>query len=195
MNIIEVPVDKLIPYENNPRIISEEAVDVVAASIEAFDFQQPIVIDKNYVVIAGHTRLKAAKQLGLETVPCKIADELNDAEAAAYRLADNKTGEFSKWDFEKLPFETQKLETFKMEQFGFETAISPDDFTDEFELPDGDKSDICTMTFTVHAEQKSLIEYAISIVEDSITETFGNTNKNGNALYEVVREWAEQRKS
>lgn len=195
MNIIEVPVDKLIPYENNPRIISEEAVDVVAASIKAFDFQQPIVIDKNYVVIAGHTRLKAAKQLGLETVPCKIADELNDAEAAAYRLADNKTGEFSKWDFEKLPFETQKLETFKMEQFGFETAISPDDFTDEFELPDGDKSDICTMTFTVHAEQKSLIEYAISIVEDSITETFGNTNKNGNALYEVVREWAEQRKS
>lgn len=195
MNIIEVPVDKLIPYENNPRIISEEAVDVVAASIEAFDFQQPIVIDKNYVAIAGHTRLKAAKQLGLETVPCKIADELNDAEAAAYRLADNKTGEFSKWDFEKLPFETQKLETFKMEQFGFETAISPDDFTDEFELPDGDKSDICTMTFTVHAEQKSLIEYAISIVEDSITETFGNTNKNGNALYEVVREWAEQRKS
>lgn len=195
MNIIEVPVGKLIPYENNPRIISEEAVDVVAASIEAFDFQQPIVIDKNYVVIAGHTRLKAAKQLGLETVPCKIADELNDAEAAAYRLADNKTGEFSKWDFEKLPFETQKLETFKMEQFGFETAISPDDFTDEFELPDGDKSDICTMTFTVHAEQKSLIEYAISIVEDSITETFGNTNKNGNALYEVVREWAEQRKS
>ncbi len=195
MNIIEVPVDKLIPYENNPRIISEEAVDVVAASIEAFDFQQPIVIDKNYVVIAGHTRLKAAKQLGLETVPCKIADELNDAEAAAYRLADNKTGEFSKWDFEKLPFETQKLETFKMEQFGFETAISPDDFTDEFELPDGDKSDICTMTFTVHAEQKSLIEYAMSIVEDSITETFGNTNKNGNALYEVVREWAEQKKS
>lgn len=195
MNIIEVPIDKLIPYENNPRIISEEAVDVVAASIEAFDFQQPIVIDKNYVVIAGHTRLKAAKQLGLETVPCKIADELNDAEAAAYRLADNKTGEFSKWDFEKLPFETQKLETFKMEQFGFETAISPDDFTDEFQLPDGDKSDICTMTFTVHAEQKSLIEYAMSIVEDSITETFGNTNKNGNALYEVVREWAEQRKS
>ena len=147
MNIIEVPVDKLIPYENNPRIISEEAVDVVAASIEAFDFQQPIVIDKNYVVIAGHTRLKAAKQLGLETVPCKIADELNDAEAAAYRLADNKTGEFSKWDFEKLPFETQKLETFKMEQFGFETEslnamsdteIVEDDY--EAEIPEEPKS-------------------------------------------------------
>ena len=147
MNIIEVPVDKLIPYENNPRIISEEAVDVVAASIEAFDFQQPIVIDKNYVVIAGHTRLKAAKQLGLETVPCKIADELNDAEAAAYRLADNKTGEFSKWDFEKLPFETQKLETFKMEQFGFETEslnamsdteIVEDDY--EAEIPEEPKA-------------------------------------------------------
>ena len=184
MNIIEVPVDKLIPYENNPRIISEEAVDVVAASIEAFDFQQPIVIDKNYVVIAGHTRLKAAKQLGLETVPCKIADELNDAEAAAYRLADNKTGEFSKWDFEKLPFETQKLETFKMEQFGFEKYKTEDEEIEEkrreFEtrMENGEKLD----------EDEEYLEFLEKFKAKKTTDDC-YTPEN---VYNAVAEWVEK---
>lgn len=72
--------------------------------------------------------------------------------------------------------------------------INPDMFSDEFTLPDGGKPEICQMTFTLHAEQKALIEYAISIVKECPTETFGNTNACGNGLYEVVRQWAEQRK-
>ena len=82
--------------------------------------------------------------------------------------------------------------------FGIDTDAgedySPDEFGDEFTLADGDKPEICQMTFTLHQRQKELIEYALSVVKDNITETFGNTNGNGNALYEVVRQWAEQRK-
>jgi hypothetical protein len=75
-----------------------------------------------------------------------------------------------------------------------ESNYSPDEFGEDFSLPDGDKPEICQMTFTIHQQQKELIEYALSVVKDEITETFGNTNSNGNALYEVIRQWAEQRK-
>ena len=82
-----------------------------------------------------------------------------------------------------------------MDQFGFEIDdISPDDFGDDFTLPDGDKSEICQITFTLHEKQKELVEYAISLVKDNVTETFGNTNSNGNGLYEVVKQWADARK-
>lgn len=120
MEIVEKKVSDLIPYENNPRIISEESVNAVAASFEAFGILQPLVIDRNNVVIAGHTRLLAAKQLGLETVPCKIADELSDDEADAYRIADNSTGELSSWDYAKRDVELQKLDAFDMVSFGIQ---------------------------------------------------------------------------
>lgn len=196
MNIVEIKTDDLIPYENNPRN-NDEAVDKVAASIQQFGFKVPIVIDENNVIVAGHTRHKAAQNLGLKKIPCIVADDLTEEQVKAFRLADNKVSEFSSWDESKLFHELEMIDGLQMEEFGFLEfdSISPDDYGDSFSLPDGDKSEICTMTFTVHAEQKSLIEYAMSIVQDSVTETFGNTNKNGNALYEVVREWAEQRKS
>lgn len=124
MEIVEKKVSDLIPYENNPRIISEESVNAVAASFEAFGILQPLVIDRNNVVIAGHTRLLAAKQLGLETVPCKIADELSDDEANAYRIADNSTGELSAWDYAKRDVELQKLDAFDMVSFGIQLKNS-----------------------------------------------------------------------
>lgn len=196
MNIHEIAVSKLTPYENNPRN-NEKAVDAVAASIKEFGFKQPIVIDANNVVVCGHTRLLAAKKLGIKTVPCVIADDLTEEQIRAYRLADNKVAELAGWNDELLAFEMDSIGEIDMSAFGFEIEqnISPDEFQEDFSLPDGDKPDICTMTFTVHTEQKSLIEYAMSLVTDNVTETFGNSNKNGNALYEVVRQWAEQRKS
>ena len=111
MEIVEKKVSDLIPYKNNPRKIGDDAIEAVAASLDAFGFQQPIVIDRNNVIIAGHTRLMAAKRLGLDTVPCKYADELNDDEARAYRLADNKTGELATWDADKLEEELDALGT------------------------------------------------------------------------------------
>lgn len=117
MKTIDLTLDKVIPYENNPRI-NENAVDVVANSIKEFGFQQPLVLDKDYVIIVGHTRLLAAKKLGLETVPCVIADNLTEEQCKAYRLADNKVGEFAQWDHEKLNIELGEIE-MNMADFGF----------------------------------------------------------------------------
>lgn len=89
MNTIEMELSELIPYENNPRK-NDEAVDKVALSISAFGFKVPIVIDKNNVIVTGHTRYKAAKKLGLSVVPCIKADDLTDEQIKAFRLADNK---------------------------------------------------------------------------------------------------------
>jgi ABC-type sulfate transport system substrate-binding protein len=102
----------------------------------------------------------------------------------------------SDFDLDVLSAELDSILDIDMSDFGFDLGedFSPDDFGEDFSLPDGEKPEMCTMSFTLHAEQKSLIEYAMSLVADDVKETFGNTNKNGNALYEVVRQWAEQRK-
>lgn len=193
MTIIEKALNEITPYENNPRN-NAPAVDAVAASIEEFGFKVPIVIDKDGVIVAGHTRYIAAQKLGLETVPCIMADDLSDEQVKAFRLADNKVSELAMWDNDKLMQELGEID-MDMSAFGFDEMISPDNFGDSFSLPDGDKPEIVTMTFTLHNEQKGLIDYAMSLVTNDVQETFGNTNKNGNALYEVVRQWAEQRKS
>ena len=121
MKIIDFKINELKEYSNNPRH-NEAAVDKVAASIREFGFKVPIVIDKDNVIIAGHTRLKAAKSLGLETVPCIIADDLTKEQVKAFRLADNKTGEFAEWDFAKLEEELAELQDmdFDMSAFGFD---------------------------------------------------------------------------
>ena len=118
MQIIEINTDELIPYANNPRI-NDEAVDMVAASIKEFGFKQPIVIDAEKVIVAGHTRLRAAKKLGLEKVPCIMADDLTEQQIKAYRLADNKVGELATWDLEKLDIELESISDLDMVDFGF----------------------------------------------------------------------------
>lgn len=119
MDIIEMSVDALIPYENNPRR-NDKAVDKVALSISAFGFKVPIIIDADDVIVAGHTRLKAAKKLGLKTVPCIRADDLTDEQIKAFRLADNKVSEFAEWDEEKLLAELEELENIDMSLYGFD---------------------------------------------------------------------------
>ena len=118
MEIIQIHVDDIIPYENNPRD-NDGAVDAVAASIAEFGFKVPVVVDKDNIIVAGHTRHKAAKKLGLEWVPCIKADDLTEEQVKAFRLADNKTAELASWDFAKLEEELAGLE-LDMEQFGFE---------------------------------------------------------------------------
>lgn len=126
--VIQMRTDDVIPYDKNPRH-NDDAVDAVAASISEFGFQQPIVVDRNNVVIVGHTRLKAAKLLGRETVPVVVAD-LPEEKANAYRLADNKTGELATWDLDLLAGELEKI-TMDMEQFGFE--LDTDDIVENFD--------------------------------------------------------------
>ena len=117
-NIIEMAISDVIPYENNPRK-NEAAVDSVAASIHEFGFKNPIIVDSENVIIAGHTRLKAAEKLGLETVPVIVADDLSEEQVKALRLADNKTAELADWDFSRLEEELAELEGFDMSLFGF----------------------------------------------------------------------------
>ena len=118
MVVKEIAITELHEYENNPRN-NDGAVDAVAESIREFGFKVPIVIDENNVIIAGHTRLKAAYKLGLETVPCVVADELTPEQVKAFRLADNKVGEFAEWDYAKLNEEHEKIANIDMERFGF----------------------------------------------------------------------------
>lgn len=117
MQIEELYTKELIPYSNNPRN-NESAVDAVAASIEEFGFKVPIIIDKDNVIVAGHTRLKAALKIGLEKVPCIKADDLTPEQLKAFRLADNKVGELATWDFDKLEEELAGLD-MDMSAFGF----------------------------------------------------------------------------
>ena len=130
MNIVEKKLSELKPYENNPRK-NDEAVEYVANSIKEFGFKVPIVIDKDGVIVAGHTRYKAAKQLKLKTVPCVIADDLTEEKIRAYRLVDNKTAELAGWDFPLLDMELAEL-NMDMEQFGFK-EFDHGDIDDFFE--------------------------------------------------------------
>lgn len=126
MNIIEKNLKDIKPYEKNPRK-NDNAVEYVANSIKEFGFQQPIVIDKNGVIVAGHTRYKASKKLGLEKVPCIIADDLTDEQIKAYRLADNKVGESAKWDEGLLGTELSEILNINMELFDFDLTIDEDE--------------------------------------------------------------------
>lgn len=121
-------LDEIHPYENNPRF-NKDAVSKVAASIKKFGFKNPILVDKNNVIIAGHTRLEAAKKLKLEEVPCIVAADLTEKQAKALRLADNKVAEFSTWDYLKLDQELAELgDAFDFKDFGFGGALADDSF-------------------------------------------------------------------
>lgn len=134
MDIKNISINEIKPYENNPRI-NDNAIDKVMASIKEFGFKVPIVIDKDMVIVAGHTRYKAAEKLGLSEVPCIIADDLSPDQIKAFRLADNKVSEFSTWDFELLEKEMSELD-FDFEEFGFSKLHVTEDFDDENDFKD-----------------------------------------------------------
>ena len=117
MQILNLKLDEIHPYEKNPRN-NAGAVDAVASSIKEFGFKVPIIIDKDNVIVAGHTRYKAATKLGLEEVPCIKADDLTEEQIKAFRLADNKVSELAEWDIKLLDEELNGI-TMDMEQFGF----------------------------------------------------------------------------
>lgn len=134
--IIQKDITEIIPYDKNPRN-NEQAVDKVANSIREFGFKVPIVVDKYNVVVCGHTRLKAAKKLGLAEVPCVYADDLTEQQIKAFRIADNKVSELASWDNITLAQELEEITDLDMSEFGeFESSEnlglnnSPQDFED-----------------------------------------------------------------
>ena len=158
LKIRELDINELVEYEDNPRE-NAQAVEPVAESIKQFGFKVPIVIDKDNVIITGHTRLRAAKMLGMERVPTIQADDLTEDQVKAFRLADNKTAELADWDMTKLANELSVIFDIDMTALGFEdnefSDVYADDFGEDFELPNGEQNPIRTMTFTLHREQKS----------------------------------------
>ena len=138
LNVKMMPIGDVVPYEKNPRL-NDQAVDAVASSIREFGFKVPIVVDGKGVVVSGHTRLKAAKTLGLADVPVIVADDLDDTKIKAFRLADNKVAELADWDESLLIKELEELGDldYDMGQFDFEFDLDGADGGGS----DGDGSD------------------------------------------------------
>mgnify|MGYP001623984320 CR=1 FL=1 len=145
MNIINVNINDSIPYDKNPRF-NDEAVEYVANSIKEFGFKVPVVLDKNNVIVTGHTRIKACEKLGINEIPCIYADDLTEEQVKAFRLADNKVGEIAQWYFDLLNLELDDI-NLDMSEFGFldmdleseqEKEVVEDDY--EVEAPKEPKS-------------------------------------------------------
>lgn len=165
LKIQYLQTSELVPYANNPRD-NDKAVEAVAASIKEFGFKVPVVIDHDKVIVCGHTRIKAAKKLGIETVPCVIADDLTEEQIKAFRLADNKTAELADWDDIKLREELDGLTDIDMSAFGFEDILNSEDPNFEEDVQDTDVdvpgSRICLYTCSVfgHTAEK-LFEFRL----------------------------------
>lgn len=141
ISIVMRRIDDLTPYENNPRN-NDMAVDAVAASIQQFGFKNPVIIDRDGVIVAGHTRYKAAKKLGIAEIPCVRADDLSDEQIKAFRIADNKTAELAEWNEDLLGKEMQGIINIDMSQFGFDIgedelvgALEDDKYTMKVDIP------------------------------------------------------------
>lgn len=148
MKIIEKRITDLVPYERNPRL-NDSAVEYVENSIREFGFKVPIVIDTDNVIIAGHTRLKAAERLGIKTVPCVVADDLSAEQVKAFRIADNRASDYAEWDWDKLELELAELEFGDLDfDLGFNALRgladdSPLELEEARETEEGERKALC----------------------------------------------------
>ena len=180
MNVVNMMVKDLIPYEKNPRF-NDEAVKYVANSIKEFGFKVPIIVDKNNIIVAGHTRYKACKELGIKSVPVIVADDLNEEQIKAFRLADNKVSEKAEWNLELLDEELEDLD-INMEDFGFDIDIEK-----EFEFKENERHrtndyynlDLVDFTYsTNNFWQMPIIKKEDFIPSDLIGFNYAKTSEN-----------------
>lgn len=173
MEIINKKLEEIKIYEKNPRK-NDDAVEGVANSIKEFGFKVPIIIDKNNVIVAGHTRYKASKKLGLTEVPCIVADDLTEEQVKAFRLADNKTNEKASWDLDLLGDELKDILNLDMTDFGFNefeiTALTEDT------VPDGYDDELIEK-YSEHADdflekKRTIITYKTEEEENFLKELF-----------------------
>ena len=168
MKINEVNVDKLVPYANNPRL-NEHTVNDLVKSITEFGFNQPIAVDKDYVIITGHARYKASLVMGLEKVPVVVLDNLTEEQVKGYRLADNKVGEKSAWHVNKLEQELMDL-SVDMAQFGFEDLKGQLDGLD-FDMDESDSGEDMDVLEGVEDEPRGYsITYELSFKDEAEQE-------------------------
>ena len=202
-NIQEIKISKLELNKGqveglpkNPRFIRDERYKALVKSIEdapeMLKLRELLVVEhgNKFVVIGGNMRLRACKELGMETVPCKVLPaDTPVAKLREYAIKDNNGFGEDDWDVLANEWDAEELQ-----EWGMELPmdwVSPDEFGDEISLPDGEQK-FKTMTFTLAPEQADAIESALKIVDDA--ESFGNTNSNGNKLYNIVSQWEGARK-
>lgn len=184
---------------NNPRVIKDDKFTKLVNSIKEFPKMleiRPIVVNDDMIVLGGNMRLKACKEAGLKEVPIIKASELTEDEQRQFIIKDNVSG--GEWDWEMLAneWDSEQLEDWGLDVVGFD--LNSDELGTDFNLPDGDKAPFQQMTFTLADEQAEQIKNAIDDIKQTeeykYAETMGNENSNGNALYLIVMQWAEQRR-
>ena len=195
-----IHTSELIPYARNSRTHSDEQVTKIAASIKEFGFLNPIIVDGENGIIAGHGRVMAAKKLGIDELPVIEASHLTEAQRRAYVIADNRLALDAGWDDEMLRVEFAELAEadFDLTLTGFNLdEIDALDFDDDAEaempeLADGDKEPYQQKTFTLHDEQAAIVDDAITLARTNPTADTGlNENSNGNALALICQQWLE----
>lgn len=195
--IKKVKISEVKPNPNNPRIIKDDKFRKLVKSIQEFPDMlsvRPIVVNKDMIVLGGNMRLKAIKEAGHTEVAIEVVDWSEDQQKQ-FIVKDNAS--FGEWDWSDLAnnWDSDDLTDWGVDIIGFSNV---EDLGEDFSLPNGDKSPFQQMTFTLADEQAEQIKNAIEEIkrteEYKYAETMGNENSNGNALYLIVMQWAEQRK-
>lgn len=198
MNIEKVKIGSVKLNPNNPRLIKDDKFKSLVKSIQDFPEMldiRPIVVNEDMIILGGNMRFKACKEAGLKEIPIIITD-LSEDKQREFLIKDNTSG--GEWDWEVLAneWDAEQLDAWGLDLVGFDA--NAEDFGEDFSLPDGDKAPFQQMTFTLADEQAEQIKNAIEDIkkteEYKYCETMGNENSNGNALYLIIMQWAEQRK-
>ena len=198
MNIEWVKTKDIIPNTENPRIIKDDKFKKLVQSIKDFPEMleiRPIVVNNEMMILGGNMRLKAIQEIGLKEVPIIKAENLTEQQQREFLIKDNVG--FGEWDWDALAndWEYKELVDWALD---VPKMLDPEQFGEDFSLADGDKSPFQQMTFTLADEQATQIKNAIADIklteEYKYMETLGKENSNGNALYLIIMQWAEQKK-
>jgi len=187
----------LIPYARNARVHSDNQIAQIAASIREFGFTNPVLIDGDGGIIAGHGRVMAARKLGMDSIPCVVLSDLTEMQKRAYILVDNKLALNAGWDDDLLRLEFDELEEMgiDLELTGFSLGEIGVFDAEEVPMPsltDGEKDPYQQKTFTLHDDQAAIVDDAVMLARtDPLVDTGVNKNSNGNALALVCREWLD----
>jgi hypothetical protein len=199
MEFKEVKISEVKSNPNNPRLIKDDKFQKLVTSIKEFPEMlklRPIVVNDDMIVLGGNMRLKACKEAGLKKVPIIKASDLTEDQQRQFIIKDNVG--FGEWDWDMI---ANEWDAEQVKEWGLDLPLFTgiEVGTDGFSLPDGDKAPFQQMAFTLADEQAEQIKNAISDIKETeeykYCETLGNENSNGNALYLIIMQWAEQRKS
>jgi hypothetical protein len=188
-----IPIGKIKPNPNNPRVIKDDKFKKLVQSLKDLPEMaavRPIVVNADMIVLGGNMRLKAMKEAGWKNVPVEVVD-WDEEKQRQFIIKDNAG--FGEWDWEMLAneWDSEQLTDWGLDLPGFD--LNADNLGESFTLPDGDKAPFQQMTFTLADAQAELIKQALKDVAVTDGTQYGNENSNGNALHQIVLEWAGQR--